>query len=83
MAQEHRYGKIKDDFVERRKDFVERKKEVVERRKNEAKLVRALEVLFGLLEEYGPTWYTEKCHNQALAALDCNRREHLHLQRAA
>jgi hypothetical protein len=75
MALEHRYGKIQD--------FVERRKEVVERRKNEAKLVRALEDLFGLLEEYGPTWYTEKFHKQALAALDGSRREHLHLQRAA
>jgi hypothetical protein len=76
MVHEYRYGKIKDDSVERRKD-------VVERRKNEAKLVSALEVMFGLLEEYGPTWYSEECHNQALAALDSSRREHLHLQRAA
>lgn len=69
MAYEHQYGKIKDDFVERRK--------------NEAKLVSALQMLFGLLEEHGPIWYTEKCHNIALAALDCSRREHIHLQRAA
>jgi hypothetical protein len=24
--------------------------------------------LFGLLEEYGPSWYTEEQHNRALAA---------------
>ena len=75
MALEHRYGKIKD--------LAEPRKEVVDRRKNEAKLVRALEDLFDLLEKYGPTWYTENFHKQALAALDDSRREHLHLQRAA
>ena len=25
--------------------------------------------LFELLEEYGPTWYTEDCHRRAVAAL--------------
>ena len=29
----------------------------------------ALEELFGLLEEYGPIWYTEEHHNRALSAL--------------
>lgn len=52
MAHEHRYGKIEDDFVERRK--------------NKAKLVSALQVLFGLLEEHGPILYTERCQNLAL-----------------
>lgn len=83
MALEHRFGKVKDDLVERRKDFVERGKEALEQRKNEVKLVRALEVLFGLLEKYGPPWYTEDFHKQAVAALDSNRREQLHLRRAA
>lgn len=29
----------------------------------------ALEELFELLEEYGPSWYTEEHHNRALSAL--------------
>lgn len=29
----------------------------------------ALEELFGLLEEYGPAWYTEEHHNRAVHAL--------------
>jgi hypothetical protein len=28
-----------------------------------------LEELFQLLEDYAPTWYTEKHHNRAVAAL--------------
>jgi len=28
-----------------------------------------LEELFQLLEEYGPSWYTEEHHNRAVAAL--------------
>jgi prephenate dehydrogenase len=28
-----------------------------------------LEELFQLLEDYGPTWYTEKHHDRAVAAL--------------
>jgi hypothetical protein len=29
-----------------------------------------LEELFALLEEYGPSWYTEDHHNRAIVALD-------------
>lgn len=30
---------------------------------------QVLEELFQLLEDYAPTWYTEKHHNRAVAAL--------------
>jgi hypothetical protein len=33
---------------------------------------KVLEELFNLLEEYGPTWYTEEHHNRVVAAL-CDR----------
>jgi hypothetical protein len=31
--------------------------------------IKALSELYELLEEYGPSWYTEEHHNHALAAL--------------
>ena len=33
------------------------------------KLVRALQMLFDLLEDYAPRWYTEEHHNYACDAL--------------
>jgi hypothetical protein len=44
-------------------------REVVELRKKQTQLVRALRLLFDLLEAYAPFWYTEEHHNQAVAAL--------------
>jgi len=35
-----------------------------------ASLARALDQLHRLLEEYAPSWYTQKHHETALAALD-------------
>jgi hypothetical protein len=31
--------------------------------------IKVLEELFLLLEEYAPTWYTQRHHNRAMAAL--------------
>jgi hypothetical protein len=41
---------------------------------NEAELIEALKMLFDLLEEYAPTWYTEEHHDRAASALGCKRR---------
>jgi hypothetical protein len=46
-------------------------RELMELRKKQTQIVRALQLLFDLLEKYGPSWYTEEHHKQALAALDC------------
>jgi hypothetical protein len=43
--------------------------EVAELRDNQRELVNALKMLFELLEEYAPSWYTEEHHKQADAAL--------------
>jgi hypothetical protein len=48
-------------------------RDLVELRKKQTQVVRALQLLFDLLEKYSPSWYTEEHHNQALAALDCSR----------
>jgi hypothetical protein len=47
--------------------------EVVELRNSQRELLRALQILFDLLEQYAPSWYTEEHHNQALAALRLHR----------
>jgi hypothetical protein len=43
--------------------------ELVELRKKQTQLLRALQLLFDLLEAYAPSWYTEEHHNHAVAAL--------------
>ena len=43
--------------------------EVAELRKNQRQLLKALQLLFDLLEAYAPSWYTEEHHKKALAAL--------------
>ena len=43
--------------------------DVVALRNNQRQLVRALKLLFDLLEEYAPSWYTAAHHTKALAAL--------------
>ncbi len=48
--------------------------EVVELRNHERQLLRALTLLFGLLEDYSPSWYTEEHHKQVRAALRLHRR---------
>jgi len=42
-------------------------------RENRNKLNEALKVLFDLLEEYAPLWYTKEHHDQAKAAMRCNK----------
>jgi len=43
------------------------------RTEQEQKLVLdALKMLFDLLEEYAPSWYTEEHHTQALSALQAS-----------
>jgi hypothetical protein len=49
--------------------------EVIELRNKQAQLVKSLELLMGLLEEYAPSWYTEEHHTHALAALRCSRHQ--------
>ena len=43
--------------------------DVVVLRNNQRQLVTALKLLFDLLEEYAPSWYTAAHHTKALAAL--------------
>jgi hypothetical protein len=41
---------------------------------SQQKLVRALQMLFDLLEDYAPRWYTEEHHNYACDALASAKR---------
>jgi len=50
-----------------------RKADLLPLRENRKKLNEALKMLFGLLEEYGPLWYTKEHHDQAEAAMRCNK----------
>jgi hypothetical protein len=43
-------------------------------------LLDALKMLFDLLEEYAPTWYTEEHHRQALSALEASAERRLQAQ---
>lgn len=43
--------------------------EVADLREKRKQLLSALRLLFDLLEEYAPSWYTEEHHTKALAAL--------------
>ena len=43
--------------------------EVADLREKQKQLLSALQLLFDLLEEYAPSWYTEEHHTKALAAL--------------
>ena len=43
---------------------------------DKAAAVEALAELYELLEEYGPTWYTEEMHHRAEAALRVLRDSH-------
>jgi hypothetical protein len=45
------------------------------------KLVAALQMLFDLLEEYAPRWYTQKHRDKAIAALATIKRVVHKLQR--
>jgi hypothetical protein len=40
-------------------------RELVELRKKQTQVVRALQLLFDLLEKYGPSWYTEESQASA------------------
>ena len=50
-----------------------RKAEPLRLQNNRKKLQEALKLLFDLLEEYSPLWYTKEHHDQAKAALACNK----------
>jgi len=43
--------------------------EVADLREKQKQLLSALRLLFDLLEQYAPSWYTEQHHTKALAAL--------------
>ena len=43
-------------------------------------ILDALKMLFDLLEEYAPTWYTEEHHRQALSALEACAERRLQAQ---
>ena len=49
------------------------KAELLRLQENHRKLNEALKLLFDLLEEYGPLWYTKEHHDQAKAALARNK----------
>jgi len=44
-------------------------REIRQLQDNQKKLVAALQMLFDLLEEYAPRWYTQQHRDQAIAAL--------------
>jgi hypothetical protein len=50
-----------------------RKTELQRIRENPKKLNEALKMLFDLLEEYAPLWYTKEHHDKAKAAMRCNK----------
>jgi len=50
-----------------------RKADLLRLRENRKQLNEALKMLFALLEEYGPLWYTKEHHDQAKAAMRCNK----------
>ena len=56
-----------------------RKADLLRLRENRKQLNEALKMLFALLEEYGPLWYTKEHHDQAKAAMRCNSASFLHL----
>jgi hypothetical protein len=41
-------------------------------RQDQKEVLDALKMLFDLLEEYAPSWYTEEHHTQALSALQAS-----------
>jgi hypothetical protein len=41
-------------------------------RQEQEEVLDALKMLFDLLEEYAPAWYTEEHHRQALSALEAS-----------
>jgi hypothetical protein len=41
-------------------------------RQEQEEVLDALKMLFDLLEEYAPAWYTEEHHTQALSALQAS-----------
>jgi hypothetical protein len=47
--------------------------ELRELRDNQKRLAEALQVLYSLLEAYGPSWYTEEHHKLAANALSLVR----------
>ena len=44
-------------------------REIRQLKDNQKKLVAALQMLFDLLEEYAPLWYTQKHRDKAIAVL--------------
>ena len=54
-----------------------RKVELPRLRENRKKLNEALKTLFDLLEEYAPLWYTKEHHDQAKAAIACNKNKYV------
>ena len=55
-----------------------RKADLLPLRENRKKLNEALKMLFALLEEYGPLWYTKERHDQAKATMRCNKCQFSH-----
>lgn len=45
------------------------KDEIVRLRQEQRQILDVLNMLFDLLEAYGPSWYTEEHHDRALSAL--------------
>jgi hypothetical protein len=49
-------------------------------RQEQEEVLDALKMLFDLLEEYAPAWYTEEHHRQALSALEASAERRLQAQ---
>ena len=56
-------------------ESLERKNDRVGRERKQ--ILDALKMLFDLLEEYAPAWYTEEHHTQALSALEASAERRL------
>jgi hypothetical protein len=56
-------------------ESLERKNDRVGREQKQ--ILDALKMLFDLLEEYAPAWYTEEHHRQALSALEASAERRL------
>jgi hypothetical protein len=46
------------------------------------RILDALKMLFDLLEEYAPCWYTEEHHRQALSALQASAERRLQAEKS-
>lgn len=62
---------MKEDTTRRGDD-----REIRQLKDNQKKLMATLQMLFDLLEEYAPRWYTQEHRDKAIAALSSIEKRH-------